>query len=105
MSTPLDWHLPLVQLRVIFVPFIVDWPDSTSEHQVGCQLRRNHLRHTIAKDGQVYALEQGFAAAEESGRHRQVHLVDRACEKILADRRNAAADLHVEFARGGPGLG
>src|SRR3954470_192034 len=62
---------------------------SASEHEVGSQLGRNHLRHTIAKAGQVDAFEQGFTAAEEGGRHRQVHRVDRACEKVLADRRNA----------------
>src|SRR6185312_3021160 len=31
--------------------------------------------------------------------------VDRACEQVLADRRYAAADLHVQVARGGLGLG
>jgi hypothetical protein len=36
---------------------------SASEHEVGRQLRRNHLRHTIAKAWQVYPFEQGFTAA------------------------------------------
>ena len=48
-----------------------------------------------AQDKVLTALEQGFTAAEEDGRQRQVQLVDRACEQILADRRDAAADLHV----------
>src|ERR1700738_1948116 len=36
-----------------------------------------------------------FAAAEQNGRDRKVHLVDEAPLQILPDRRDTAADPHV----------
>jgi hypothetical protein len=54
--------------------------ESARQHEVGRQLRWDHLRHPIAKARQVDACEQGFTAAQNDGRHRQVHLVDCSCE-------------------------
>ena len=72
---------------------------------MGRQLRWDRLRHPIAKAWQVNAREQGFTTAQNDGRQSQVDLVDRPCEQVLTDRGNSAADLHVQFARGGLGLG
>ena len=54
--------------------------ESARQHEVGRQLRWDHLRHPIAKARQVDACEQGFTAAQNDGRQRQVHLVDCSCE-------------------------
>ena len=43
---------------------------SARQHEVGRQLRWDHLRHPIAKAWQVDACEQGFTTAQNDGRHR-----------------------------------
>ena len=64
---------------------------STGQHEVGRQLRWDHLGHPIAEAWQVNACEQGFTAAQEDRRHRQVHLFDRASTKAVSDVSRAAA--------------
>src|SRR5258708_27460798 len=41
--------------------------ESARQHEVGRQLRWDHLRHPIAKARQVDACEQGFTAAQNDG--------------------------------------
>src|SRR4051794_35629181 len=72
---------------------------------MGRQLHGDRLRHLVAKAWQVDACKQGFTATQNDGRQREVQLVDRSRQQILADRGNAAADLDVQGARGRLSLG
>ena len=72
---------------------------------MGRRVHRDRLRAPIDKAWQFNGREQGFTTAQNDGRQRQVQLVDRCREQLLADRRNPATDLHDEVARGGLGLG
>jgi hypothetical protein len=60
------------------------------------------ILHFVAERSKIETLEQGFAAAEQNGRYRNVHLVDEPRLEILADGGGAAADPRAarRIARG-----
>src|SRR5690349_9094969 len=76
-------------LRVQVCTLAPQW--SARQHEVGRQFRWDRLRHPVAKAWQVNACEQRFTTAQKNGRYRQVQLVYRSCEQVLADRRNSAS--------------
>jgi hypothetical protein len=54
--------------------------ESARQYEMGRQFHWDHLCHPIAKARQVDACKQGFTAAQNDGRQRQVDLVDCSCE-------------------------
>src|SRR5512132_2140599 len=53
----------------------------------------------IAKGREIEAVQEMFAGPEQPGRDRHVQLVDEPRFEVLADRRHAAADLHIHSLR------
>ena len=71
---------------------------------MGRGVRRGMFDDAEPERRQVEACEHRFAASEHHGRDGEMHFVDEAGLKILPDRRDAAADLHVLVAGRRPGL-
>src|SRR5436189_2123405 len=62
---------------------------------MGCGGSRHMARALIAQGCQIETVPEMLAGAKQRGRDRHVQLVDEPRFEVLADRRHAAADLHI----------
>ena len=60
--------------------------------------------YSVAQRGEVEAVEQAFAAAEQDRGKGEVELVDQTGLQVLTDRGDAPADLDVLTSRRLPSL-
>src|SRR6185503_7600477 len=65
------------------------------QHDMGCGGARHMGGALIAQGGEIKAVQEMLAGPEQPGRDRHVELVDEPRFEVLADRRHAAADLHI----------
>src|SRR5579859_5931156 len=76
---------------------------TTGEREVGDTAGGTHRLDGEALLQALQAIPEGLAAAEEDRHECEVHVVDQVGGEELADGGRAAADAHVQAARGVPG--
>jgi uncharacterized repeat protein (TIGR03803 family) len=67
---------------------------------VGCEVCRGGFDHAVAEGGEIQACEHRLAASEQDGRKCEMQFIDEFGLQVLANGRDAAADLDVTCARG-----
>src|SRR5690349_24265668 len=70
------------------------------QHDMRCSGGRHVAVALIAQRREIESVREMFAGPEQSGRDRDVELVDEGGLEVLADCRDATTDLHVLFLSG-----
>src|SRR4051794_443397 len=70
------------------------------EHEVRREVCGSGFHHAVAEGREIQALEHRLAPSEQDGRKREVQFIDQAGLQILANCRNATANLDVASSRG-----
>src|ERR1043166_3369195 len=68
---------------------------ASCQHDVGCGGGRHMGGALIAQGREIEAVQEMLAGPEQPWRDRHVQIVDESRFEVMAERRHAAADLHI----------